>query len=279
MFRANSQWGRLVSKRDFIFDQPHARRFVEARQELLVRALEDLRGKAGIRTVADVGCGVGYFSEFLAKQGFEVSGFDGRPGNIEEAQRRYPKLRFGVADVEDAPVAAERAFDMVLCAGLLYHLENPLRALRNLAAVTDKVLVIESYATPQKGTMFFLRDEADYEDQSLTSMALYPSESSIVKICYRIGFAAVCRLTPLPRHEDFEDTYRQKRKRTMLVASRVKLDSPYLARVAEPQDYADPWRTKAGGVLGYASRLRERLSSKKSAKRKGMPANAEEMKG
>ena len=64
--------------------------------------------------------------------------------------------------------------------------------------MTRKLLLIESYATPQKQTALYLREEADLEDQSLTNLALYPSETTLIKICYRIGFAGVYRFLRCP---------------------------------------------------------------------------------
>jgi SAM-dependent methyltransferase len=244
---------------DFIFDQEHARRFVAARQVFLRPILADLRVKLQLASAADVGCGVGYFSGFLSELGFAVTAFDGRIENVEEARRRYPEVVFQHANVEDSFMAESEPCDLVLCVGLLYHLENPIRALRNLSRMSRKLLLIESYATPQKETALYLRQEADFEDQSLTSLALYPSESTLIKICYRLGFPAIYRFTRLPDHEDFRDRNGRKRQRTVLLASRTPLDCEYLRFVAEPQDFSDPWQTIGGRILSFVSGARRRI--------------------
>jgi SAM-dependent methyltransferase len=244
---------------EFVFDQEHARRFVTARQTFLRPILQDLDARFKIESAADVGCGVGYFSGFLHELGFDVTGFEARSENVEEARRRYSGIAFKYADVEDDEIARSGSYDLVLCVGLLYHLENPLRALRNLSAMTRKVLLVESYATPQKQTALYLREEPSFEDQSLTSLALYPSETTLIKICYRIGFAGVYRFAPLPDHEDFRDRSGRKRQRTMFLCSRTHLELPYLAWVPEPQDLSDPWQTAGGRMLGLLSRLKRRF--------------------
>jgi SAM-dependent methyltransferase len=251
---------------EFIFDEPHARRFVEARQAMLRPILSDLRERLQIRSVADMGCGVGYFSGFLKEIGFEVAGFDGRTQNIEEAKRRNSGIEFRHADVEDPSIIRLGPYDMVLCVGLLYHLENPLRALRNLSAMAGRLLLIESYATPQKETALYLREESAFNDQSLTSLALYASESALIKICYKIGFPCVYRFVPLPNHEDFKDFMGRKRQRTMLLASRSPLDLPYLTLVPEPQDFSDPWQTPTGKLLGLWGRLKLRIGANRTKK-------------
>ena len=53
---------------------------------------------AGIDPVADVGCGPGHVTRFLAEAGASVSGFDVSPGMVEEARLGSPDLGFEVAD-------------------------------------------------------------------------------------------------------------------------------------------------------------------------------------
>ena len=244
---------------ELIFDQEHARRFVAARQAFLGPVLKDLRDAGGITSVADVGCGVGYFSGFLSELGFDVVGSDGRVENVEEAKRRYPQIVFRYWNVEDSSLDGRDCYDLVLCVGLLYHLESPIRALRNLSTIARKMLLIESYATPQNRTALYLREEADLEDQSLTRLALYASEATLIKICYQVGFGQVYRFDPLPDHEDFRARSGRKRQRTMLLACRTPLRLAYLQSVPEPEDFSDPWQTFGGRMLHLFHRARRRV--------------------
>ncbi len=241
--------------------------------------LSDLRERLQIRSVADVGCGVGYFSGFLRELGFEVVGFDGREKNVEEAKRRYSGIEFKCADVEDPSIMRSGPYDMVLCAGLLYHLENPIRALRNLSAMAGQLLLIESYATPGRETALYLREEPPLEDQSLTYLALYPSESALIKICYKTGFPWVYRFVSMPDHEDFKDLRGRKRQRTMLLASKSRLDLPCLALVPEPQDFSDPWQTAAGKMLSFPVRVKRWIGARLSAKESALKTGSETGRG
>jgi FkbM family methyltransferase len=226
---------------EFAFDRPYATKGVEARQEPLRELLPFLMRELGLQTALDAGCGIGYFSSFLFRQGLRVVAFDGRQGNVEEASRRHQEVTFCTADVEDASVLKLGSFDLVLCFGLLYHLENPFRAIRHLHALTKRVLILESVCVPSDVPMMRLRDEPVIEDQSLTEVAFYPSESCLIKMCYRAGFCYVYRLTSLPNHPDFRSSFDRKQMRTILVASNSRLDRPTLAYVAEPRDVIDPW--------------------------------------
>lgn len=51
--------------------------------------------------VADLGCGPGHVSAFLAEAGTEILGLDLSPGMIEVARAAHPSLAFAVADLRD----------------------------------------------------------------------------------------------------------------------------------------------------------------------------------
>jgi 2-polyprenyl-3-methyl-5-hydroxy-6-metoxy-1,4-benzoquinol methylase len=108
-----------------------------------------------------------------------IAGFhssDGREENVAEARRRFPDIPFGEGDIEERAILQLGRFDLVLCFGLLYHLENPLLAIRNLHRLTEKCLLLESMCLPEESTWMLLRQEPDRDDQSLTDMACYASE-------------------------------------------------------------------------------------------------------
>src|SRR6266540_299913 len=118
------------------FDTPYTLRFNEARKALMGRLLQEIINGERVSNALDVGCGFGYFSQYLKQSGIEVMGIDGRPENVEEARKRYPDIDFKVYDIEELSVGSLGQYDLVLCFGLLYHLENPFRAIRNLSSLT-----------------------------------------------------------------------------------------------------------------------------------------------
>jgi hypothetical protein len=101
-------------------------------------------------------------------------------------------------------------FDLVLCFGLLYHLENPLLAVRHLRPLTEKCLLLKSMCIPDDKPSILLREEPSESDQGLTDVACYPSEDSLTKMLYRTGFSFVYRLAPLPKHDDFCETFEHR---------------------------------------------------------------------
>ena len=243
------------------FDQKEYRVLIEARGETIRRVITKLKPAMGFSNAVDAGCGVGFFSQTLAESGLNVCGFDAREENVEEARRRFPGIPFGQGDIEDHGIGSLGRFDLVLCFGLLYHLENPLRAIRNLRSITEKCLLLESMCVPEERQALLLRQEPRQDDQSLTEMACYPSESSLVKMLYRAGFANVYRVAPLPDHDDFRETAQHARRRTVLLASALPVDTEGFRLMPEPQESEDPWAKNALSKLALPRRLGRFLAS------------------
>lgn len=65
----------------------------------------ELVGGASAGPVADVGCGPGHVTRYLASLGLAMLGVDASPGMIDVARRRYPGLRFEVGTLATLPAA------------------------------------------------------------------------------------------------------------------------------------------------------------------------------
>lgn len=231
----------------WVFDLPHALRLTRARQEWLREVFPALRERLPLVSALDVACGVGHFTGFLRDAGFHVLACDARPEHVAEAQRRYPDVAVRLLDVETDEMAACGKFDLVLCFGLLYHLENPFRAIRNLSAVTRYVLLIESVVLPHKEPVAWLSDEPSSEDQGVRFVSFCPSEPCLVGMCYRAGFPFVYRATVMPNHPDFRASLWSRRARTILVASKQKLKVPFLRLMPDSLvGRAPAWLTPLG---------------------------------
>jgi SAM-dependent methyltransferase len=240
-----------------VFDQRQYEALNAAREEVLRRLLSNLGplSATGKPTAIDIGCGAGYFSGVLDTLGFDVLGVDAREANIQECQRRFANLRFAVTDAENLDLTAKGTFDLVLCFGLLYHLENPFRAIRNIHAVTGRVLIVESMCAPGAKPTMELLDEFRAEDQGVNYVAFYPTEACLAKMLYRAGFPSVYRFRVLPDDPNYRSTNRRHRARTMLVASKGVLSVSDLEKFAEPEQpwdiwdiSATSWRTKVSGI-------------------------------
>jgi SAM-dependent methyltransferase len=250
----------------FVFDLPLQSEAREAKIEFLRRVFAPWKSELHLCTALDLGCGVGHFSKMLQDLGLQVTAVDARAENIAEARSRHPGIDFHVADAEDASLTTLGTFDLVLCIGLLYHLENPLRAVRNLRALTGKLLLLENMSVPDEQPFFFLLDEPEGEDQSLGAVSCYPSEGAMIKMSYRAGFPHVYRFRELPDHEDFRTTVGRTRARTVIAASVPELNSPLLSVASEPMPSRDLWTTDPTGITKMLRRLRRNLKRSRSEK-------------
>lgn len=207
------------------------------RTRMLDAALAGGFGDAfGGLSALDLACHQGWFSAHLAQRGFgRVTGIDARPEHIEDASLIRDALglsnwRLRQSDVHDPALLALGLHDLVLCFGLIYHLENPVGALRVARALTRRLCLVETqvvpgltgwvdygsyrFVRPLKGSFGIIDEtgETHGPEASTTGICLVPSIEALVWIMQRIGFSRV-EVLPVP-----EDGYEQlvHRKRVMV---------------------------------------------------------------
>lgn len=191
------------------------------------------------RTVLDVGSGPGDLARFFVDKGCDVVCVDGRPENIDGLHTLYPDLRAFVADVDGQPLDDFGTFDVVFCYGLLYHLENPVASLRNMAAVCKELLLVETVICDYDAPILRLVDEELVSTQAIRGLGSRPSPSFVGIALNRIGFPYVYMPTDQPDHPDFQFCWRNDlavqrdghQLRSVFVASRQKLSNPKLTNM------------------------------------------------
>ena len=173
-------------------------------------------------TAVDLACHQGWFALNLARRGFDsIVAVDARAEHLADTQLMadvlgVKTLRPLRLDLEEARAEDIGEYDVTLMLGLLYHLENPVRALRLARAVTRRVLVIESQVVPHMsgvvdwGSWRFQRhmvgnfgivdetDEIHAPEASVHGICLAPSLETLEWLLGRVGFARVERLMPPP---------------------------------------------------------------------------------
>lgn len=212
---------------DLTFDQPYYIAINLARWAAAQRIIAQLQERipGGLRSCVDVACGPGWFSERLAKLGLDVTGIEGRIELVEEAIRRVPRLTFRQVDVESEVAMHDLGtFDLVFCFGLLYHIENPFRVVRNLERATGQVLLLETMVYPSDEPILRFVDEGSYSDQGLTYHAVIPSRLTLAKMLRTAGFTWVAEYTGGVDHTDFIENAEQYRRRGVFIAARMPLD-------------------------------------------------------
>lgn len=184
-----------------VFDTEAARQLNDAR----MTHLESLGLPIEGRKVLDVGCGVGHLAQFFTAKGCEVVAADAREENLTSLRSRYPGLAAYRLNVETDSLAFLGHFDIVFCYGLLYHLENPLAALRNMAAVCDDFLLLETVVMDHPEPLLRLADEpAETFSQAVGGMATRPTPAFVAMALTRVGFPFVYVPRTPPQHADFQ---------------------------------------------------------------------------
>lgn len=123
---------------------------------------QDLKNK----TLLDIGAWDGYFSFVAEKRGAKVTAIDSWvwqkdllwDARLNKFRPHSKKLGFETAkkalnsNVKDIEMEVDEItydkvgqFDIVLCLGILYHMKDPYKIIRNLYSVTKELLIIETH--------------------------------------------------------------------------------------------------------------------------------------
>lgn len=111
------------------------------------------------------------------------------------------KVETLVADFMEMDLNEIGTFDVVLYLGVLYHMENPLEALKRVAAVTGEVAIIETEAVVFPGyehlaiCEFFESNELNGDVSNWWA----PNEKALVGMCQAAGFKRVEIVLGLPQ--------------------------------------------------------------------------------
>ena len=220
-----------MSGSKLLFDEPYYEAINEARWGALQRLFEIAESHVGpIADVNDLGAGPGWFAARLSETGRAVRGYEGRPHLVEVARQRAPKAQFDVLDfdavgLDSLPAPAHAT----VCFGLIYHLENPLRAIRICRSLTTKVLFLESMTLPESGAAARLVPENPNETQGIRPLAMMLAAEAIVHGLHASAFGYVYRVEGASvGHDDFVDAPQRKKRRDMFLAADVPITAPEL---------------------------------------------------
>ncbi len=206
----------------------------QTRTQMLDAALMNTFGSdLSALTAVDLACHQGWFSAHLAQRGMaSVVGVDARPEHIDDASLIRDCLGLNSwslrqSDVHDPALLDLGQHDLVLCFGLIYHLENPVGALRVARALTKRLCLVETqivpgqtgwvdygsyrFVRPLKGSFGIIDEtgETHGPEASTTGICLVPSVEALIWIMQRIGFTRV-EVLPVP-DDGYEQLVHHKR--------------------------------------------------------------------
>lgn len=199
-----------------VFDSADALVLNQARMDHLESLNLTIKGKS----VLDVGCGVGYFSQWWLDRGANVMAIDARPENVLETMRRVPsnsECSMVPCSIEERHLFAIRPgypfrllpdqpknYDIVFCYGLLYHLTKPAVALENMRKACKGILLLETIVLDSwDAELLMVAEDSSVRNQGLHPTACRPSWGWLCQALRSVGFEHLYATLEVPRHPDF----------------------------------------------------------------------------
>lgn len=192
---------------------PHTRlkRVMQIAGDVSLKPLSECR-------VLDLGCLDGIFSVEFALRGAQITGVEIRDANLKKAEfvkeaHGLDNLRFVKDDVRDVSRSKYGSFDIVVCSGILYHLNTPgvFTLVENMAEMAERLVIIDTHislkpsATARHGGRtyhgHFNREHAETDSREVKEKRLLASidnnqsfwltRPSLVNILGHVGFSSV----------------------------------------------------------------------------------------
>jgi len=132
------------------------------RQRRIIQTVVDHAPENNL-TVLDLACFEGGYSLELASHGYQVTGIEGRSESHEKAEKGrresgYENVRFFCDDVRNLSREKYGEYDIVLCLGILYHLEaeNALKLIDYVYSVCRRFAIFDTHIsfTPDEKVIY-----------------------------------------------------------------------------------------------------------------------------
>jgi SAM-dependent methyltransferase len=213
---------------------PQVARIHDTRLAMVEAAVEkQFGGRTGQVDCLDIGCHEGFYSVAMARRGMRVAAVDARKENISRARFVANASGAGIAfrqgRVETLSQDEGRDYDLTLFLGVLYHVEDPMLCLRQVAAVTRELCLIETqvvdevegstewgareWTRPYHGILALVDESGEFHagnrETGVTPMATCPSPKALLFMLRQAGFSKSEILTPPP--DAYEQHARGKR--------------------------------------------------------------------
>ncbi len=191
-------------------DEVKLRRVTQIVSDLFDGRIDGLR-------ILDLACLEGMYALEFARRGAEVVAIEGREANLEKARFAAHALAlevdFRLGDVRELSRDVHGEFDVVLCLGILYHLDAPdvFHFVERMAEVCRRALIVDTSVAASgneertydehayRGTSLFEHDPSSTAQERLTAVwssldnptAWAPTRPSLLTLLGRAGFTSV----------------------------------------------------------------------------------------
>ncbi len=224
----------LLGHKTPIFDPGHVNRHAQRRRYFFDPLVALCGGSLAGRRVLDLGCNAGYWSLLAAEAGADyVLGIDGRPMHTEQAELVFEakgidrsRYDFRCADLfEDLDRDDLGRFDLVLCLGLFYHINQHARLIDQIARVNDDLLVIDTAISGHHGSYLELKTEPIDEPRNAlkSELIMHATRQAVIDIVAAYGYESVVLRPNFTDAHGFED-YRHGLRRAFVCSKKTPLD-------------------------------------------------------
>jgi 2-polyprenyl-3-methyl-5-hydroxy-6-metoxy-1,4-benzoquinol methylase len=235
-------------------DQTRLMPVVQAAADALDRPLAEAR-------VLDLGAAEGQFAVEFALHGAGVVAVEGRLGNVEKARfvkdvLALDRVEIVHGDVRSLSFGAYGEFDLVLCMGILYHLDGPsaIDVVHRIAAVCRRATIVETQVslaprTPvrARGRVYWGRRVREFDPRASTDEqaglgrsaignpeSLWLTRASLYNLLTDAGYSSVMELhAPRAPHTRDRVTLVAFHGNAAAVVSRPQAGSPWPSRWRE----------------------------------------------
>lgn len=157
-------------------------------------------GSLAGRRVLDLGCNAGFWALHALRLGAAfVQGIDARRMHIEQAALVFEvegaeaaRFRFVEGDLFAGEAGAWGPFDVVLCLGLLYHVNRPVELLARIAATGARHVLIDTALSQLPDASLELRYETNVDPRNAiaSGFTLWPTRDAVIALAADHGYVA-----------------------------------------------------------------------------------------
>lgn len=155
-------------------------------------------GSLAGKRVLDLGCNAGYFSLKAIEAGCDfVLGVDGRQMHIDQANLVFEtkevdsdRYAFACGNILDFDYSTAAPFDLVLCLGVLYHVNKPISLFETIDRINTDMLVIDTKISPLPGSVVDLRREslAGFKNAVDYDLVMVPTAQAVIDMVQLFGY-------------------------------------------------------------------------------------------